>query len=92
MLLEFLASFPFGFVSVMNTIHTSVLVNGDLGVGAVIVVIWAHNRLGVNYLEDLLFWDVNAFSVKGIPGNYFPYVMAIPFLYWANMSWLKSDL
>lgn len=91
-LLEFLASFPFGFVNLMNSIHTSVLIKGDLIVGALIVIVWAHNRLGINYLEDLMFWDMNTFSVKGIPGNYFPYLMAVPFLYWANINLLNSDL
>ena len=92
MVLEFLASFPFGFVNLMNSIHNSVFINGDIIIGAVIVIIWAHNSLGVNYLEDLFFWDMNTFSIKGIPGNYFPYLMAIPFLYWANVNLLNSDL
>merc|ERR1711935_953129 len=39
-----------------------------------------------------LFWDMKAFSISGIPSNYGPYFMSIPFLYWANINLARSDL
>jgi hypothetical protein len=68
--LEFLLSFPFGFVSVMNTIHNSRMIDGDIVTGAIILLFMSHYRLGWLMIEDIFYGDMNAFNSSIFPAYY----------------------
>ena len=52
-MLEFLASFSFYFVQIINNVM--IFIGGDLLGTIVVVLLFSHVRLGPVYLEDLLF-------------------------------------
>ena len=91
-LLEFLLSFPFGFVSAMNTIHNSKMIDGDLVTGTIIILFMSHYRLGWLMIEDIFYGDMNTFNSSVFPGYYNQYLLGIPVIYFLQNYILGQNI
>ena len=91
-LLEFLGSFHFGLISQMNNIQNPKLLNGDLITGFIIICGMCHNRLLWMYLEDLLFNDLNQFTMMNYITSYTSWIIGPPTIYLLQIYFLNMDL